>query len=484
MKKQWIISATAALTLTLGTGIVSAADLIGTAAEKVKFSNNGQEVKPSTPAVNIDGSLFLPIRALSETLGKYVDWDEFRSSVALTDKPVLTGKYTLKSSDLAKGIKMGIGSSLTHLPGDPDNVFYSTADRGPNGQLDVNGKTLRTFPLASYTPSIYKIQIADSQITILDQIQLKVKGKNPVTGTANITGLPNIKGRDETPYDAKGEKALSYDPYGLDIEGIAYNPKDDSFWISDEYGPSIVHVQRDGTIIERIVPKGWADQVSTPLVPAREVLPTVYNKLRQNRGAESVGITPDGKYMFMAMQNALRNPDKSMDNSRQVRIIKFDLVTLKPVAEFAYVMEDATKFNDLVQADIVLSDMMVVNENTLLIDERDKFTGDKAQLKRIYSIDLSNATNILGLYDDVTTTGKTLEQMTIADLKTIGILAPSKRTVLDSVEFKYPYEKIEGLSLVNGNTLVIINDNDFGVDSTSPENGTELWTFKLPYTIK
>ena len=74
--------------------------------------------------------------------------------------------------------------------------------------------------------------------------------------------------------------------------------------------------------------------------------------------------------------------------------------------------------------------------------------------------------------------------MSVTELKANNILSPSKRTVLDAVEFKYPYEKIEGISLVNGNTLVIVNDNDFGVDSTSSENGTELWTFELPYTIK
>lgn len=484
MNKKWLLTASAVLTLTTGASMAAAATLSGTTNDKLTYSNNGQAVSPSAPAVNIDGSLYLPVRALSESLGKYVDWDEFRGSVSLSDKPVLTGKYSLKAPNLAEGVKMGVGSSLTHLPGDPDNVFYSTADRGPNGQIDVGGVLRRTFPLQDYVPSIYKIQIADGEIKILEQIPLKVNGVNPVTGKSTISGLPNIKGRDEEPFDGKAEKVLPYDPYGLDIEGLAYNAADDTFWISDEYGPSIVHVKRDGTIIERIVPKGWAAKVETPLVPARETLPAVYNKLRQNRGAEAVGITPDGKYMFMAMQNALRNPDKAMDNSRQVRIIKFDLATLNPVAEYAYVLEDATQFKNLVQGDIVISDMVAVNENTLLIDERDKFAGDKAQLKRIYAVDLSTATNVLGKYDDASAAGKTLEQMKVEDLKANGILPVAKRTVLDSVEFKFPYEKIEGLSLVNGNMLTIVNDNDFGVDSTSPENGTELWTFKLPYTIK
>lgn len=400
------------------------------------------------------------------------------------DIPKLTGKYKLTAPDLAEGIKMGIGSSLTHLPGDPDNVFYTTADRGPNGDVTASGKSGKTFPLPKYTPTIYKIEIANGQIKILDQLPLKVNGIDPVTGNAFITGLPNIKGRDEAPYDSKQDQELPYDPYGLDVESLSYNPKDDSFWLSEEYGPSIVHVKRDGTLIERIVPKGWAARVSTPLVPAREMLPAVYNKLRQNRGAEALSITPDGKYIFMAMQSPLRNPGKETDNSRQLRIIKIDLATLQPVAEFAYIAEDAKQFTNLKQSDIVISDMHAVNEHTLLIDERDKNSGDNAQLKRIYAVDLSKATNILGKYDDSKSAVKTLEQMSVEELKSNGITPSSKRIVVDVAAFKYPYEKVEGLTLVGGNTIVIVNDNDFGVGSTSSENGTELWTFKLPYTIK
>ena len=483
MNKKWVITITAGLFLTAGIGIATAAAINGTPAIGFKFSNNGQTVSMSETPVNIDGRLYVPVRALSEAAGKYVDYDAFNQNVALTDKPTLIGKYALKDPDLAIGIKMGVGSSLTHLPGDPDNVFYTTADRGPNGQMDVNGTTVRTFPLADYTPTIYKIQITNGTINIMDQFPLKVNGMDPLTNKSTITGLPNIKGRDEVPYDAKGEKELAYDPYGLDIEGLAYNAQDDTFWISDEYGPSIVHVKRDGTLIERIVPQGWASQVDAPLVPARETLPAVYNKLRQNRGAEAVGITQDGKYMFMAMQNALRNPDKAMDNSRHVRILKLDLSTLKPVAEYVYQLEDAASFTGLEQDDIVVSDLVVVSGNTLLIDERDKFAGDKAQLKRIYAVDLSNATNVLGKYDDAAA-GRTLEQTTAAELKANGIKPVSKRTVLDAIEFEFPYEKIEGVTLTNGDTLTIVNDNDFGIDSTSEANGTELWQFKLPYPLK
>lgn len=484
MKKKWLMSAVAVVALGTVASAVSAAAVTGNTDSKTEITVNGEEVQLENSPVNIDNRLYFPLREIAELTGQYVDYDEFRGSVSLTDKPELTGQYSLQADDLAEGIKMGVGSSLTHLPGDPDNVYYSTADRGPNGEVEVDGETRRTFPLESYTPSLYKIEIADGKINVLETIPLKVDGTDPVTGTERITGLPNIEGRDETPYDASAGKLLAYDPYGADIEGLAYNAKDDTFWISEEYGPSILQVKRDGTVLQRIVPQGWASQVDSPAVPVKEAIPAAYMNLRSNRGAEAVGITPDGKWMFMAMQSPLRNPDKSTDNSRQLRILKLNLETLEPAAEFVYMAEDAAQFNDLKQSDIVISDLVAVNEHTLLIDERDKNAGDKAQLKRIYEADLSTAANVLGQYDTASSGGKTLEQMTAADLKESGIMPVAKRTVIDAVEFGFPYEKIEGLSLINGNTIAIINDNDFGVGSDSEENGTVLWTFKLAYTIE
>ena len=383
MKAKWKIAGAVALTFAVAGTVSAASEMNGTAAPEVKYTWNGQAVEPSKPAVDIDDSLYVPLRAIAEMTGQYVDYDDYRRSVALTDKPQLTGKYKLEAPDLADGVKMGIGSSLIHLPGDPGNVFYTTADRGPNGEVEVGGENRRTFPLEKYNPSLYKIEINNGKIAILETIPLKVSGVNPATGSGAITGKPNIEGRDETPYDASAQTKLSYDPYGLDIEGLAYNAKDDTFWISEEYGPSIVQAKRDGTIVQRIVPQGWASQVATPLVPARETLPAAYLKLRSNRGAEAVGITPDGNWMFMAMQSPLRNPDKTVDGSRQLRIIKIDLNTLKPVAEYAYQTEAASNYKDVKQADIVISDLVAVNENVLLVDERDKFSGQAAQLKRI-----------------------------------------------------------------------------------------------------
>ncbi|AZB41528.1 esterase-like activity of phytase family protein [Bacillus sp. FJAT-42376] len=385
----------------------------------------------------------------------------------------LIGKYQLENPPvLAKGIHAGMGSSLVHLPGDPDHVFYSSSDRGPNGELTVNKEERRTFPIPAYTPVVYRIEISEGKINITDTIPLKLpKGSDPVTGKSLITGLPNVKGKDEIPYDAKGKRVLSYDPYGLDTEGLAYNPADETFWLSDEYGPSLVQMKKDGTLIQRFVPSGMETAFkNASLLPVKGNLPAVLSKRADNRGFESAAITPDGRYLFTMTQSALENPD---DSSRITRLLKIDLKASKVIAEYTYRFEDGKKFG-VDQEDIVASDLYAIDEHRLLVDERDTASGKEAKYKKIYQIDLQEATNVL---DKDQAKGKTLEQMNTKDLKAEGIKTAAKKEVLDLLKFGYPYEKAEGITLV-GKKLAVINDDDFGMADSNSK--TELWLFRLP----
>ncbi|MGE5701204.1 MAG: esterase-like activity of phytase family protein, partial [Clostridia bacterium] len=222
-----------------------------------------------------------------------------------------------------------------------------------------------------------------------------------------------------------------------------------------------------------------------PLVPVEDVLPAVYSKRNMNRGFEGVTITPDGKWMFAAVQSPLANPDaKTAKASRVLRIIKIDLKTGEPAAEFAYLANDAKKFKGVEQYDIVISDLHAINEHTLLVDERDKNAGEAAQVKKIYRLDLKKATNVLKKYDDANA-GKTLEQMTDADLRKAKVKLPVKRQIIDLTAYDYPFEKMEGLTMVDDKTVAIVNDNDFGIDNTTQTGTpTQFWLFELPSGLK
>jgi hypothetical protein len=85
----------------------------------------------------------------------------------------------------------------------------------------------------------------------------------------------------------------------------------------------------------------------------------------------------------------------------------------------------------------------------------------------VYAVDLSSATNVKSR-DSVS--GKTLEQLSQADLKKASIEPVSKEAVVDLAKLGFKLEKFEGLAIVDDTTLVITADNDFGL-AEADKNG-------------
>src|SRR5262249_48083724 len=160
------------------------------------------------------------------------------------------------------------------------------------------GVNQAAFPIPDFTPTIVKFQVVGEEINILQQIRLKLaQGTDPITGTQYISGVSNVAGLDEAPYTTAGQP-LPFDPYGLDTEGIAYSPKTGTFWLSEEYRPSLVEVTLDGTILRRLIPQGEASLFAGATnVPILDILPAHFGTRVQNRGLESVTIAPDGRYL-------------------------------------------------------------------------------------------------------------------------------------------------------------------------------------------
>lgn len=186
----------------------------------------------------------------------------------------------------------GFGSSVAADPNDP-TVFYMLTDRGPN----VAGKIPNSIILgkSDFTPAIGKFRLKDGKLVLEQTIELK----NASGGKLN--GLPNPAGQGatgEVPYDLNGN-VLATSADGIDSEGLVL-AADGTFWVSDEYGPHIVHFDATGKTIERINPFGSGT--------GGRKLPLVFAKRRANRGMEGLTITPDGKTLVGLMQSPMYNP--------------------------------------------------------------------------------------------------------------------------------------------------------------------------------
>jgi hypothetical protein len=100
-----------------------------------------------------------------------------------------------------------------------------------------------------------------------------------------------------------------------------------------------------------------------------------------------------------------------------------------------------------------LSGVIAINPTTLLILERTDLVA------KLYTVDLSQATNILGSRWNDMKTAPTLES--IADPATAEVRVLPKTLALDLSSLKGMPEKIEGIALLDPNTLAVANDNDF-----------------------
>lgn len=380
------------------------------------------------------------------------------------------------------------GSSMAPHP-TLEGHFYGLSDRGPNAATEA-GRTPSgiIFVTPDYTPRIGLFRLtSEGRAELVSTILLKdPKGRL-------ITGLPNRQfgGTGETPYhldgsvvslDPDGDGIKGFDESGLDSEGLVAM-KDGTFWISDEYGPHIVHFDATGKEIERINPFA-ADSRNK----AGRTLPAELSTRWPNRGMEGLTITPDGKTLVGMMQSNLYNPSSAVGSINLVRLVTVNIET-GATAQYLY-RQDA--------AGLANSEIVALSATSFLVVERDtKFYGIDTGVvrKNIYRIDIGQATNVdrsntalrsanasltVSAANGLLVNGKTLELVVKdggtadnhaagwAQLAALGIRPVTKVLAYDAVASqKYPHDKLEGMWVIDANRLAIINDADFVI---APDN--------------
>ena len=386
---------------------------------------------------------------------------------------------------------INMGSGAFHFKDDPVDEFYTITDRGPNIPCDdstdivgvenfcfgsVTGAAVRViddidnngtiFASTDFTPTIYKFNIdtggaigAKVGYEVKQTITIKDRDDNPISGLPN----PSIGMATENGYDNQGN-SLDFDPAGINPKAIV-KLSNGTFWLAEEYAPSLVHVAANGRILERIVPIGVENSLVDANYRVSGFLPAILKKRHLNRGIESLAISPDEQFLYFIMESPLANPSESaFSYSRYVRLFKLSLQQgdfESVVGEYIYTLEEPNTFtadNTNQQSDVKVSEMVALDTDELIILER------VIRHTKLYRVSLDTATNILGSNWDIEApNSSSLSLETQSNLAVQGIIPLNKKLVFDSRrEMSDLDSNIEGLALLNDEYAIFINNNEFG----------------------
>ena len=377
-----------------------------------------------------------------------------------------------------------LASGLCQSPLDAPDIFWGVGDRGPNIKPDAAADRYGTehlrplaaidgakiMPLPSTGPALARFRIVGDAVLLEAVIDITDANGRP------ISGLPVPYGPHsefEPIYDLSGN-ALPTDPNGADSEGIAAMP-DGGFWIAEEYGPSLLRVDREGRVLVRWVPHGIGPSFDGASYPVLEVLPAIAAARKLNRGFEAIAASADGSSLFVAFQSPLAHPDRDAhERSRHVRIWQLDAESGALLAEYIYPLDDPDSFRRDADAgpvsrdDIKISEVQLTGVDGMLVLERITLS------TKIYRVALTpdSAASAALSHPE---TRPTLEQMSRKELKAAGIAVLEKTLVFSSDDHPEICADLEGMILLSKNELLLSNDSDFGIEGAD----TQFWRVLL-----
>jgi hypothetical protein len=412
----------------------------------------------------------------------------------VTDRPAAECRIVwgraIADTTLSENVRLGGLSDLTVAQGFGLGRWWAVTDRGPNGIVERDGEKLRTLLAPKFAPSLVLLQVGEvGESGKGDAAPIAIERVVPLATPAgrSLTGLPTGGPGHLPVLSADGSTELAPDPDGVDTEAVVHLP-DGTFWIAEEYGPSLLKVGPDGRAIERHVPAGTGN--TSAAVPQRETIPAAYALRHDNRGFEALAATPDGSRLWVLLQSPLDNPSrKAGKKTGNVRLLGFDPVAGTAAAEHVYRLGDPADPGYLTKGappdDGKLCAMATLGSAGLLVLEQ-----DDVGLARLYAVSLDGATDTLRRAESGSS-GPTLEQ--VRDLPAAGIVPVAKRLVgdltglrevmaaqADGGRVRHGALKLEGLAIVDERHVLIANDDDFGVHGGGLERRRSfLWLVEL-----
>lgn len=402
------------------------------------------------------------------------------TALAYADERLETIDFPRRPLEIVRGIGSGLARRAS------DGTIWAIGDRGPNLKVKLaihrygldhlarheETDGAKVMPSLAIGPALTELKVESDRVTILRTLPLRTPAGEPLSGLPP----PYSLAEEYEPAIALDGTLLAPDPSGADTEGVAAAP-DGSFWIGEEYGPSLLRVAPDGTVGARLVPEGCAAWFADAAYPIRDSLPAITARRRLNRGFEALALSDDGATLYFAFQSPLAHPDVAAHRrARHVRLWLLDTATERVTAQYLYPLDSPRSFardqaaGDFDRADIKVSELAVLGRNLLLVLERG------ARTTKLYVVDLEAGAALDPRHLDPGTR-PTIEQLSGAGDLDLPVLA--KTLIFSTDDFPEISADLEGMVQLSPRQLLLVNDNDFGIEGVA----TRFWRVDLPFDL-
>lgn len=253
----------------------------------------------------------------------------------------------------------------------------------------------------------------------------------------------------------------------FDLESIQPMP-DGSFWIGEEFGPFLIHVDANG-VVQRVVETQLEGQrLISPDHPSL-VIPatptgTVGFRARRSGGYEGMALTPDGGTLWALLEQPIFAPNSDQPEGQFLRLMEFSTGRAEWTGRsLKYRLEPGAT---------AIGDFNMIDERRALVIERDNGEGDPgracpqgqvsnacfplpARFKRVYLIDLG-APDADGFVRKI----GHIDLMAIRDPEGLARQRGDLGEGVARDRFTFPFFTIENVAMVDADHIIVANDNN------------------------
>ncbi len=260
---------------------------------------------------------------------------------------------------------------------------------------------------------------------------------------------------------------------GADFDPESIQPVADGFWIGEEFGPYLLHVDRQGRVTGVYPTLSGGAEVRSPDHPALQLgtdptRPVAFQAQRSG-GYEGMALSPDGQTLYGLLEKPLLDASgkpETADGRRYLRILEFSVPKRAWTGrEMKFALEDGAT---------AIGDFNMIDARRALVIERDDGEGDPsmacaqgtkpspenrcfetpARFKRIVLVDLQ-ATDAQGFVRKI----GHVDLMAIRDPQQRARLKGEAKRDLAGL-FTFPFFTIENVAMVDAEHIIVANDNN------------------------